>query len=177
MKTYVADRRADETWGADTREWVFALLPHRRFRERCDLLSGLALRRRPDCQPTLRALVVEDWTPETLHHFGWCDSCRTAGFALGVGAPSAARGAPRRRRALWLALVAGIAIAAPLAASPLIDDPLGQQREVRGGLALTVPLVPQVAPVPRAKRVVTPAVGHRRSATGKRAQRELPRTM
>jgi hypothetical protein len=177
MNTYVASKHGAEDWRAGTREWVFGLLPNRRYRKRSDLLSGLELRRRPDCEPTLRALVVEDWTPETLHHFGWCDSCRIGGFGLGIGAPGAVRRAPRRRRALWLALAAGIAIAAPLAASQLIDDPLGQQQEVRGGLALPVPKAVRVVPVPRTKRVVvTLVVSHKRSVLTARGQRALPLT-
>jgi hypothetical protein len=185
MKSYGAGRHGAEGWQAGTREWVFGLLPTRHYRERCDLLSRLELRRRPDCEPTLRALVTDEWTPETHHHLGWCDSCRTAGFALSVGTPGTARRAPRRRRTLWLALAAGAAIAAPLGGAQLVDDPFGQKQEVRGGLARSVPVrqarhvvpVPQVVPVPRSKPVgVTPAVRHVRSVTSERGQRALPLT-
>jgi hypothetical protein len=179
MKTYVADKHPAETTATGTREWVFGLLPTRRYRERCDQLSALELRRRPDCEPTLRALVLDEWTPETYHHIGWCDSCRTAGFALGMGGPrGVAHSAPRRRRALWLALAAGVAIAAPIAGSQLIDNPFGSQ-DVRGGVAITVrqaPPPPQVVPVPRSRPAVTPAVGHERSAITERGQRALPLT-
>ena len=83
MHTYNADRKSDgDLRYAGTREWVFPLLGKRSTRDRVNLISALELKRRPDCEPTLRALVTDDWSPETLHHVGWCESCRTAGFAL-----------------------------------------------------------------------------------------------
>jgi hypothetical protein len=178
MKTYAANRHAARAAeAAGTREWVFGLLPTGRFRVRCEQLSALDVSRRPGCEPTLRALVLDEWTPGTYHHIGWCDSCRTAGFALGMAGPAGiAHPAPRRRRAMWLAMAAGVAIAAPLAGSRLIDDPLGT-KDVRGGVALAVKQAPPpVVPVPRSKPAVTPAVRHKRSAITQRGRRALPLT-
>lgn len=139
MKTYAAGKHDDrELRYAGTREWVFPLLPTRRYRDRIALLSGLELRRRADCEPTLRALITNDWTPETIHHVGWCDSCRTAGFALGMGTPAAAReiAGPIRRRAALVGVAAAIAIAVPVVASQTLDNPFGgSQAAVRGGIS------------------------------------------
>jgi hypothetical protein len=189
MKTYPASKAAAEGWAPGTREWVFELLGSSRYRERAELLSGLELRRRPDCEPCLRALVLDEWTPETHHHLGWCDSCRKAGFALGMGAPAAAASAARvgRRHTAWVVLAAGLAIAGPLVASTVIDNPFGSQEAPRGGVAATTPQAPAttpggpavttpgeptVTPVPRG-RPASPAVRHGRSARGQRA---LPKT-
>ena len=60
------------------REWVFGLLGKPRYRRRLEQLEALDLRRRPGCEPCLRALVTDEWTPDALHHVGWCESCRAA---------------------------------------------------------------------------------------------------
>ena len=135
MKTYAAGKHDDrELRYAGTREWVFPLLPTRRYRDRIALLSGLELRRRADCEPTLRALITNDWTPETIHHIGWCDSCRTEGFALGMGTPAAAReiAGPIRRRAALVGVAAAIAIAVPVVASQTLDNPFGGSNQAAG---------------------------------------------
>ena len=142
MHTYTAGKNgARELRYAGTREWVFPLLPTRRYRDRVDVISDLELKRRPDCEPTLRALVTDDWTPETIHHVGWCDSCRAAGFALGAGAFAGGRAAPapNRSRALMLAVAAAAVIAVPAVASQVVDNPFGAaQTAVRGGIAHVV---------------------------------------
>jgi hypothetical protein len=150
LKTYAAGKHdARELRYAGTREWVFPLLPTRRYRERIAILSGLELRRRPDCEPTLRALITNDWTPETIHHIGWCDSCRTAGFALGMGTPAAARevARPIRRRAALVGVAAAIAIAAPVVASQTFGNPFGgSEAAVRGGISQLVHTISPTTP-------------------------------
>ena len=42
----------------------------------------------------LRALVLDEWTPDADHHLGWCESCRSAGFALGRVLRRSSRAAP-----------------------------------------------------------------------------------
>jgi hypothetical protein len=140
LKTYEAGRtRADRaTQDPGTREWVFPLLATRRHRDHIALLSALELRRRPDCEPTLRALVTGEWTPETVHHIGWCETCRTAGFALGMGTPAAARAiaAPIRRRAVWVGVATGAVLAATAVGAQSIDNPFaGSPAAARGGVA------------------------------------------
>jgi hypothetical protein len=117
----------------DSREWVFGLLGTPRYRERVEQLESLDLRRRTGCEPCLRALVLDKWTPETLHHVGWCDSCRAATIALGMHAPAAAGSSWVRRRAAWLAVAAFAVVAVPLVGSQLIGD--GGSHGVRGGSA------------------------------------------
>lgn len=184
MHTHTATKEGGTGWTAGTREWVFNLLPSRRYRERADLLSNLELNRRADCEPTLRALVLDEWTPDADHHLGWCESCRSAGLALGRGAPQVfARSAgSARRRIGWVVLGAAIAIAAPLvAANSLLDDSFSGQ-EPRGGVAITSQQVPPAPPkivvVPRNKPPVTPSVRHKRSSVTVRGQhaRTLPHT-
>jgi hypothetical protein len=143
MHTY-SGKPDDDGSHLDTREWMFDMLASDRYRARAEQLAGLDLRRRPDCEPCLQSIVTGKWTPETEHHLGWCDSCRTAAAALGTG--PAATGSPRRRRAVLVALAAGLVIATPLLASQLVDDPFGQKQD-RGGLAHAVPQ----KPVPRSK--------------------------
>lgn len=142
MHTYTAGKNGTrELRYAGTREWVFPLLPTRRYRDRVEVISDLGLTRRPDCEPTLRALVTDDWTPETIHHVGWCDSCRAAGFALGAGAFAGGRAAPapNRGRALMVAVAAAAVIAVPAVASQVVDNPFGRaETAVRGGIAHVV---------------------------------------
>ena len=92
MNQYEAgrDKAAAGMDAADSREWVFGVLSKPRYRERVQQLEGLDLRRRAGCEPCLQALVTGDWTPETLYHVGWCDSCRSAAIALGLEAPARA---------------------------------------------------------------------------------------
>jgi hypothetical protein len=145
LNTYAA---GDGELGAPTsREWVFGALATPGYRERCDQLAELDLRRRPGCEPCLQSLVTDQWTPDTLHHLGWCESCRSAAIALGPAVNAAAK--PHRRRALWLAVAAGALILVPLAGSQLVDDPFSSQH-VRGGVAQAVK-APNVVPVARSK--------------------------
>jgi hypothetical protein len=135
MNRYQAGKDPVEAWGGETRGWVFPLLGNPRYRQRLETLAGVDLTRRAGCESCLRALVMDQWTPETLHHVGWCDSCRKASIALGkIPAGAGGAGAHRRRRAVLVALVA-VAIAAPLAGSQLI----GGGGDNRGGVAQQVP--------------------------------------
>src|SRR6476469_6732303 len=119
MNRYEAGKDPVEEWGGETRDWVFPLLGNPRYRERLEELAKVDLTRRPGCESCLRSLVMDEWTPETLHHVGWCDSCRRASTALGK-IPAGPAGPHRGRRAALLLLLAGAAIAAPLAGSQLI---------------------------------------------------------
>ena len=186
MRTYSAgeDPAAAEFEG---REWVFGLLSKPRFRDRLQQLADLDLRRRPGCEPCLRALVVGDWTPGPLHHIGWCESCRRAAFALGTDAPTAAGGNRwYRRHAAWLAVAAFAVVAVPLVGSQVLDT--GSRGDARGGSAVqTVPAAsgdpgttpgsttpgsttpvttPLVKPVPRSKPETS---GNHTSARGQKA--------
>jgi hypothetical protein len=165
----------------ESREWVFGLLETPRYRKRMEQLEKLDLRRRPGCEPCLRSLVTDEWTPETLHHLGWCDSCRAATIALGMHSPPA-DASWVRRRAAWLAVAAFAVVAVPLVGSQVIDR--GSQLGARGGSAHQIPAATTgattpsttttgtpVTPVPRSKP--TSAVGHARSGGGKKA---LPMT-
>ena len=147
MNTYAAGEAGGEAASTDSREWVFGALATPGFRERCDQLAELDLRRRPGCEPCLQSLVTDEWTAETNHHLGWCDSCRAAAIALGPG--DRVEGAPRRRRALWLAVAAGALILIPLAGSQLIDNPFSAHG-ARGGVAHAVGAA-KLTPVARSK--------------------------
>jgi hypothetical protein len=137
MKTYNAGQDDGEPKvQPDSREWVFGLLANPRYRRRMEQLEALDLRRRTGCEPCLRALVADEWTPDALHHLGWCDSCRAATIALGMHAP-AAQASFLRRRAAWLAVAAFAVVAVPLVGSQVINR--GSQVEVRGGSAISVP--------------------------------------
>jgi hypothetical protein len=135
VNTYTAGKDGD---GApehpDGREWVFGLLANPRYRQRVEQLEGLDLRRRPGCEACLQALVTDQWTPDALHHLGWCDSCRAATIALGMHAP-VAQASFLRRRAGWLAVAAFAVVAVPLVASQVVN----QGQEPRGGSAIQVP--------------------------------------
>ena len=61
----------------------FPCSPNPRYRQRLEELASVDLTRRSGCESCLRSLVMDEWTPETLHHVGWCDSCRRASIALG----------------------------------------------------------------------------------------------
>jgi hypothetical protein len=158
LNTYAADD--GEIGAPESREWVFGALATPGYRERCDQLAELDLRRRPGCEPCLQALVMQQWTHETQHHLGWCESCRSAAIALGPGA--SAEGKPRRRGALWLAVAAGALIFVALAGGRLIDDPFSSQ-QAHGGVAHAVK-PPKVAHVARSK-----GAGVTKSAGGKAA--------
>ena len=103
VRTYTAGKAAGGGGQEqpDTREWVFGLLATAALSRRMEQLERLDLRRRPGCEPCLRALVMDEWTPDALYHMGWCESCRSAAIALGMHAPAAAGapGAARRRLA------------------------------------------------------------------------------
>jgi hypothetical protein len=184
MRKYLAGKDAGDVrqGQADTREWVFGLLGKPRYRQRLQQLEGLDLRRRSGCEPCLRALVMDEWTPDALHHMGWCESCRSAAIALGMHAP-AARAAWYRRRAVWLAVAVAAAIAAPLVGSQVISNQ-GPQVASRGGSAHGVASSrthgttgtgttgdgdTKVTPLPRSKR--TRRVGHARGAGASRRAR------
>ena len=120
--------------GGETRDWVFPLLADPRYRQRLEELASVDLTRRSGCESCLRSLVMNEWTPETLHHVGWCDSWRRASIPLGKipAGPAPQRG----RRAVLLALLAGAALAAPLVGSQLIGGGGGDDR---GGVAQPPP--------------------------------------
>src|SRR4051812_38618936 len=151
MNRYQAGKDAVEEWSGETGDWAFPLLENSRHRQRLDVLAGVELTRRPGCEPCLRALVLDQWTPETLHHVGWCDSCRRASIALGKIPAAAATRARRRRRAVLATAVAAFAIAAPLAGSQLI----GGGGDNRGGVAQPLQQTTPTAP-PAATTSTTP---------------------
>ncbi len=131
MKTFTAGKDARAGGDPDSREWVFGVLGSSRHRQRMQQLERLDLRRRPGCEPCLRAMVVGDWSPETLFHVGWCDSCGAAATALGLAAASGA-GAPwYRRRATWLAVAALAVLALPLAGSQMTGSDQGYHHRSR----------------------------------------------
>jgi hypothetical protein len=137
VRTYSAGQDDGDAPGTpDSREWVFGLLANPRTRRRMVELEKLELRRRTGCEQCLRALVADEWTPDALHHLGWCDSCRAATVALGMHAP-VAEASFFRRRAAWLAVAAFAVVAVPLVGSQVINH--GSQVEVRGGSAVNVP--------------------------------------
>jgi hypothetical protein len=123
----------------------------------------------------------------TLHHLGWCDSCRAAVAALGMGAATAA-GAGRcyRRHAAWLALAAFAVVAVPLVAGELVDP--GTRVGSRGGGATrTLPLPASTtsataAPAgePETPSAVAPVARSKPAAPGgtasARAHKSLPLT-
>jgi hypothetical protein len=179
----------------DSREWVFGLLATPRYRRRMEQLEALDLRRRTGCEPCLRALVTDQWTPDALHHLGWCDSCRAATIALGMHAPAAADASFLRRRAGWLAVGAFLVVAVPLVGSQVVNQ--GSQVGVRGGGAVdiqpsttgtadtttpgttTPSTTPEtttprtttpITPVPRSKQTTSP------SKTSQRGHKALPLT-
>ena len=179
----------------DSREWVFGLLATPRYRRRMEQLEALDLRRRTGCEPCLRALVTDQWTPDALHHLGWCDSCRAATIALGMHAPAAADASFLRRRAGWLAVGAFLVVAVPLVGSQVVNQ--GSQVGVRGGGAVdiqpsttgtadtttpgttTPSTTPEtttpgtttpITPVPRSKQTTS------RSKTSQRGHKALPLT-
>ena len=139
MRTYTAGKgRGDGQEHPDSREWVFGLLATPRYRRRMEQLEALDLRRRTGCEPCLRALVTGRWTPDALHHLGWCDSCRAAGAALGMQAPAGA--SFLRRRAGWLAVAAFAVVAVPLVGSQVVNQ--GSHVGVRGGGAISTAATP-----------------------------------
>jgi hypothetical protein len=138
MNTYTSGKDGGGTLDPESREWVFDLLGTPRHRARMKQLDALDLRRRTGCEPCLRALVTDNWDADTLHHLGWCDSCRAATIALGMHAPAAAEASFLRRRAGWLAVAAFAIVAVPLVGSQVLDT--GSRGDARGGSAVqTVP--------------------------------------
>jgi hypothetical protein len=180
VRTYHAAKDRVEAWDGETRAWVFDLLENPDHRRRLDTLADVDLRRRAGCESCLRSLVLDRWTPETLHHVGWCDSCRRASIALGrfAAAPQ------RRRRAVLVALVAAVAIAAPLAGSQII----GGGGDNRGGGAQALPQTTPTTPgsttpgttpttTPGSTTPAVPIVDPTpRSKPAKRGQQALPHT-
>jgi hypothetical protein len=188
MRTYQATRGPLPAAGGDTRDWVFGLLGNARHRRRLEALAALDIARRPACEPSLRALVTDDWDHDTLYHVGWCQSCRAAALALGMTTGSGAR-SPHRRHALYVVLAAAVAIAAPLAGSDLLNRDGGHTVAQSGGSrttpATTTPgttsttpattpaqttTAPAVTPVPRAKHP------RKHAAPAKHVKRALPLT-
>jgi hypothetical protein len=189
MRTYQASGGPIAAAGGDTRDWVFGVLGNARHRRRLEALAALDIARRPGCEPSLRALVTDDWDHDTLYHVGWCQSCRAAALALGVTTASGAARSPHRRHALYVVLAAAVAIAAPLAASDLLSRDGGHSAAQSGGSrttpATTTPgttsstpattpaqttTTPAVTPLPRAKHP------RRHAAPAKRVKRALPLT-
>jgi hypothetical protein len=128
MNTYKAGEGGDlAERAAENREWVFPLLADSGARHRIVMLEGFDLTRRPSCEPTLYALVSDDWSPEAIYHVGWCESCRNAGFSLRVGAFSGGRPAPapNRRRAALVAVATAALIIIPVAGSQIVENPFG----------------------------------------------------
>ena len=146
MRTYQASRGPLAVTGGDARDWVFGLLENARHRRRLEALAALDLARRPDCEPSLRALVTDDWDHDTLYHVGWCQSCRAAALALGVTTASGAARSPHRRHALYVVLAAAVAIAAPLAGSELLNRDSGQTVAQSGGSRTTPATTPGTTP-------------------------------
>ena len=138
MKTYQAGKDPVEAWSGDTRGWVFDLLDNTAYRKRLETLAALDLTRRAGCEPCLRALVVDEWSYESLYHLSWCDSCRQASFALGMdgSGKAVAAASPWRRRALWLGVAAAAVVAVPVLGGRLLHDDNGQV--ARGGDAQQV---------------------------------------
>ncbi len=101
MNRYEAGKDPVEEWGGETRDWVFPLLGNPRYRQRLEGLASVDLTRRPGCESCLRSLVMDEWTPETLHHVGWCDSCRRASIALGKIPAGPARRTAAGARCCW----------------------------------------------------------------------------
>ena len=183
MKTFTSSKDARGAGDPDSREWVFGVLGSSLHRKRMQQLEQLDLRRRPGCEPCLRALVVGDWTPETLFHVGWCDSCGAAATALGLAAASGA-GAPwYRRRATWLTVAALAVLAIPLAGSQMTGSDQGSSAAGRGGGASEVGTAgapatastTEVTPVARSKSSKATLTEHGAQA-GQRARKALPLT-
>jgi hypothetical protein len=172
VKTYSAGT-GDGGSDPDGREWVFGLLASPRYRERVQQLEGLDLLRRPGCEPCLRALVVRDWTPATLHHLGWCESCRRAALALGMRAPAAEGATWFRRHAAWLAVAAFAAVAVPLVASEVVDR--GSSGGQRGGVAISTTATSGTS-TPGATTVVTTDPGTTTPATTTGSVTPVPRS-
>ena len=134
MKTYQAGKDPVEPWSGDPRDWVFDLLENPAL-PRAPRGAG---RPRPEaggagCEPCLRALVTDDWDYESLHHLGWCESCRGREPRARHGhVVQAARRHAVSRRALVVALAAGLAIAAPLAGNRLLDERRQRRRRAAG---------------------------------------------
>ncbi len=180
MRTYQASRGPLAAAGGDPRDWVFGLLGNARHRRRLEALAALDLARRSGCEPTLRALVTDDWDHDSLYHVGWCQSCRAAALALGMTSASGAARSPHRRHALYVVLAAAVAIAAPLAASDLLNRDGGHTAAQSGGARTTpattpgttsstpatTPAQPTTSPavtaVPRAKHARTHAAPAKR---------------
>ena len=113
--------------------------PHgRKFRENSAVLRDVQLKRRPGCDPVLRALALDRVKLGMRLHLARCPSCRRAAAALRENVEVDSM---RRAGLLFLAVVAVIAvIAAPFVISRMGDDEhLLPAHKARGGIALEVP--------------------------------------
>jgi hypothetical protein len=112
--------------------------PHgRKFRENSAVMRDVQLKRRPGCDPVLRALALDRVKPGMRLHLARCSSCRRAAAALRENSDVDSL---RRAGLLFLALIAVLAvIAAPFVISRMTDDQhLLPAHKARGGIALTV---------------------------------------
>jgi hypothetical protein len=102
------------------------------------VLRDVQLRRRPGCDPALRALALDRVTFAMRLHLARCSSCRRAAAALRENVEV---DSTRRAGLLLLAVIAVIAvIAAPFVISRMGDDQhLLPAHKARGGSALVVP--------------------------------------
>ena len=113
--------------------------PHgRKFRENSAVLRDVQLKRRPGCEPVLRALALDRLKLGMRLHLARCSSCRRAAAALRENVEVDSM---RRAGLLFLAVIAVLAvITAPFVVSRLGDDHhLLPPHKARGGIALEVP--------------------------------------
>ena len=108
----------------------------RKFRENSAAIRGADLRRRPGCEPVLRALALDRVQLGMRLHLARCRSCRRAAAALRENREDSAR----RSVLLLVAAVAVVCvIAAPFVISRLQGDRhLLPTHHARGGVALVV---------------------------------------
>jgi hypothetical protein len=109
----------------------------RQFRQNAAALRGVELRRRPGCEPVLRALALDRVTLGMRLHLASCASCRRAATALREN-----REVNAARRAGLLLLVA-FAVGCVIAASFVIGrtqagGQVAPPDHARGGIALVV---------------------------------------
>jgi hypothetical protein len=112
--------------------------PHgRKFRENSAVMRDVQLKRRPGCDPVLRALALDRVKPAMRLHLARCSSCRRAAAALRENTEVDSM---RRAGLLFLALIAVCAvIAAPFVVSRMGNDQhLLPVHSARGGVAVVV---------------------------------------
>jgi hypothetical protein len=109
----------------------------RKFRENSAVIRGADLRRRPGCEPVLRALALDRVQLGMRLHLARCRSCRRAAAALRENSEV---NSARRAGLLLLAAIAVVCvIAAPFVISRLQGDRhLLPTHHARGGVALVV---------------------------------------